>query len=67
MPFENDTSLVLFYTWEHWLLPSGMHTLLTGNKVVFPKVLRVPQKEHSSNPNSLDNKGSWRILKDFYC
>ena len=19
------------------------------------------------NPNSLDNKGSWRILKDFYC
>ena len=21
----------------------------------------------SLNPNSLDNKGSWRILKDFYC
>ena len=19
------------------------------------------------NPNSLDNRGSWRILKDFYC
>ena len=19
------------------------------------------------NPNSIDNKGSWRILKDFYC
>ena len=19
------------------------------------------------NPNSLDNKGSWRIFKDFYC
>ena len=21
----------------------------------------------SINPNSLDNKSSWRILKDFYC
>ena len=24
-------------------------------------------KYGSINPNSLDNKGSWRILKDFYC
>ena len=27
----------------------------------------LPVKVKYVNPNSLDNKGSWRILKDFYC
>ena len=36
--------------------------LYPGNPQIWQEI-----RPNKINPNSLDNKGSWRILKDFYC